>query len=311
MRSSQKIVAVVLIAALGAAIYGIVRMGRTSPATTKGKAAAAQAAVVDQTPLKTAEELAGLADRRDEQALSKEAIRLVDHELDLAFESARREAETHPPDLSAEAKRFEAQLDSAQALQNADHSLVDWLTAEAAKSGGNPNADLNDRLAEAKDQLESDDDEVDDATQDLTRAGGGKKQRIEQLEEQHKATSAEVDNAVQKYPDPLLDQYGLVHQYKQWAWLHQKQQRLAQARQAAESAAVSLAAKHDALDAQIETAKRASPDLAAHAKKTAAQSDRTAGKSRSHGESAGAGTKMKKGRSDQKELSHLDRRADY
>jgi len=311
MRSSQKVAAVVLIAALGAAIYGIVLMGRTSPATTKSKAAAAQAALVDQTPLRTAQELAGLADRRDEQALSKEAIRLIDHELDLAFESARRDAEAHPPDLSAEAKRFEAQLHKVQALQKADQALVDRLTAEAAKSGGNAKADLNDRLAEAKEQLESDDDEVDDATQDLNRAGGGKKQRIEQLEEEHKATSAEVDNAVQKYPDPLLDQYGLVHQYKQWAWLHQKQQRLAQARQAAESATVSLAAKHDALDAQIETAKQASPDLAAHAKKTAAPSDRTAGKSRSHDESAAAVARMKQIVSDQKDLPNLDRRADY
>src|SRR5260221_13500665 len=165
MRSSQKVVAVVLIVALGAAIYGIVRMGRTSPATTESKAAAAQATLVDQTPLKTAQELAGLAERHDEQALSKEAIRLVDHELDLVFESARREAETHPPVLSAEAKRFEEQLENAQALQNAEESYVDRLTAEAAKSGGNANADLNDRLAEAKEQLESDDDEVDDATQ--------------------------------------------------------------------------------------------------------------------------------------------------
>ena len=115
MRSSQKIVAVVLIAALGAAIYGIVRMGQTSKVSEKKKAAA-QVALVDQTPLKTAQELAGLADRHDEQALSKEAIRLIDHELDLAFESERRGAEAHPPELSAEAKRFEAQLDKAQAL---------------------------------------------------------------------------------------------------------------------------------------------------------------------------------------------------
>jgi len=64
-----------------------------------------------------------------------------------------------------------------------------------------------------------------------------------------------VDNAVQKYPDPLLDQYGLVHQYKQWAWLYQKQQRLAQAKQAAESAGVA-SREHDALDAQIEAASR-------------------------------------------------------
>jgi len=309
MRSSQKIAAVGLTVALGAAIYGIVLLGRTPTLSTKRKAAAAEATPVDQTPLKTAQELAGLADTADEQALSKEAIRLIDHELDLAFESARRDAETHPPDLSEEAKKFEAQLEKAQALQKADQALVDHLTAEASKAGGKAEEQLNDRLDEAKEQLESDDDEVDDATQDLTRAGGGKKQRIEQLEEEHKATSAEVDNAVQKYPSPLPDQYGLVHQYKQWAWLHQKQQKLTPARQAAESAASSLTKKHDALEAQIEAAKRASPDLAAHAKTAGAPSDRTVGKS--HEESAAAVARMKQIVSDQKDLPNLDRRTDY
>jgi small-conductance mechanosensitive channel len=311
MRGSQKIAATVLIVLLGAAIYGIVLLGRRPTVSTKRKAAAAAAALVDQTPLKTAQELAGIADRADEQALSKEAIRLIDHELDLEFESARRDAEAHPPALSEEAKGIEARLQKAEALHKADQALADRLTAEAAKASGNAKAALNDRLVEAKARLESDEDEVDDATQDLNRAGGGKKQRIEQLEEEHKAVSAEVDNAVPKYPNPLPDQFGLVHQYKQWSWLEQKLQGLTQARRAAESAAASLAAKHDALDAQIEAAKQASPDLAAHAKKAGAPSDEVAGKSRSHEESAAAVAKMKQIGSDQKDLPNLDRRADY
>jgi small-conductance mechanosensitive channel len=310
MRGSQKIVATVLIVLLGAAIYGIVLLGRRPTVSTKLKAAAAATALVDQTPLNTAQELAGTADTADEQALSREAIRLVDHELDLEFESARRDAEAHPPELSEEAKAIEARLQKAEALQKADQALADRLTAEAAKASGNAKAAINDRLDEAKARLESDEDEVDDATQDLNRAGGGKKQRIEQLEEEHKEASAEVDNAVQKYPSPLPDQFGLVHQYKQWSWLEQKQQKLTQARQAAESAAASLTAKHDALDAQIQAAK-ASPDLAAHAKQAGVPSDNGAEKSRSHEESAAAVAKMKQIGSDQKDLPSLDRRADY
>jgi len=311
MRGSQKIVATVLMVLLGAAIYGIVLLGpRPTVVSTKLKAAPSTT-LVDQTPLKTAQELAGTADTADEQALSREAIRLVDHELDLEFESARRNAEAHPPQLSEEAKGIEVRLEKAEALQKADQALADRLTAEAAKASGNAKAALNDRLDEAKARLESDEDEVDDATQDLTRAGGGRKQRIDQLAEEHKEASAEVDNAAQKYPSPLPDQFGLVHQYKQWSWLEQKQQKLTQARQAAENAAASLAAKHDALDAQIEAAKQASPDLAAHAKQAGAPGDEGAGKSRSHLESAAAVAKMKQIGSDQKDLPNLDRRADY
>ena len=311
MRGSQKIVATVLMVLLGAAIYGIVLLGRRPTVSTKVKAAAASTALVDQTPLKTAQELAGTADTADEQVLSKEAIRLVDHELDLEFESARRNAEAHPPVLSAEAQAIQARLQEAQALQQADQALADKLTAEAGKAAGNAKAALNDRLDEAKARLESDEDEVDDATQDLNRAGGGKKQRIDQLDEQHKAASAEVDNAVLKYPNPLPDEFGLVHQYKQWSWLEQKQQTLTQARQAAESAAASLAAMHDALGAQIEAAKQASPDLTAHAKKAAAPSGNAAEIGRSHQESAAAVVKMKQIVADQKDLPNLNRRADY
>ncbi len=311
MRSSQKIAAVGLIAALGAAIYGIVLLGRTPTELTKRKVSAAAATLVDQTPLKTAQELAGIADSADEQALSKEAIRLIDHELDLEFGSARRNIEAHPAVLSAEAKEFESQLEKAQALQKADQALADQLTAQVAKAKGNIKAELSDRLDEVKARLESDEDEVDDATQDLTRAGGGKKQHIDQLDEEHKAASAEVDNAVQKYPNPLPDEYGLVHQFEQWLWLHQKQQRLTQARQAAEGAARSLTEKHDALNAQIAAAKQASPDLAAHTKKAGAPSDTVAGKSRSHEESTAAVAKMKQIAADQKDLPSLSRRADY
>jgi hypothetical protein len=311
MRSSQKIAATVLIILLGAAIYGIVMLGRTQTVSTKRKAVAAEERPVDQTPLKTAQELAGIADRADEQALSKEAIRLIDHELDLEFESARRDAEARPVVLSQEAQGIEARLEKAEALQEADRALAEQLTAEEAKTTGNAKTALHDRLDETKARLESDEDEVDDATQDLNRAGGSKKQRLEQLEEEHKAASAEVDNAVQKYPNPLPDQFGLVHQFKQWSWLQQKQQTLTQARLPAESAGASLAAKHDALEAQIEAAKQASPDLAAHAKKSGAPSDKVAGKSRSHEESTAAVAKIKQIGADQKDLPNLDRRADY
>src|ERR1700722_3751285 len=221
MRSSQKIAATVLIVLLGAAIYGIALLGRTQTASTKRKAAAAAETLVDQTPLKAAQELAGIADMADEQALSKEAIRLVDHELDLEFESARRDTEARPVVLSEEAQGIEARLEKAEALEKADRALAEQLTAEEAKTTGKAKAALQDRLDEAKARMESDEDEVDDATQDLNRAGGSKKQRIEQLEEEHKAASAEVDNAVQKYPNPLPDQFGLVHQFKQWSWLEQ------------------------------------------------------------------------------------------
>jgi small-conductance mechanosensitive channel len=326
MTTTHKVASAVLTVILAATIYGVVRTGRDdgSAALQKSKIVAlAEGPVVDQSELETAQKLAQLADKPEEQALSKEAIRLVDHELDLAFEAARREIAAHPPALSAKAQEIEARLDKAQSLQKTDQALVEQLTAAEAKSSGSAKETLDDRLEEAKARLESDEDEVDDATQDLNRAGGDVKARLEKLDQEHKAASAAVDNGVQKYPEAVPDQFGLVHQYTQWSRLHQKQLALAKAGQAAETAATALSSRHNALDAKIEVAKQASPDLAGHGKKAAAAGDAGtavkpgdgavagAGKNRSHEESSAAVARMKQIVADEKGLPNLDRRADY
>jgi small-conductance mechanosensitive channel len=325
MTTTHKVASAVLAVILAATIYGVARTGRDDGSATLRRSkvvGAAEGPVVDQTALATAQKLAQLADKPEEQALSKEAIRLVDHELDLAFEGARREIAAHPPVLSAKAQEIAARLDKAQSLQKADQALVEQLTAAEAKASGKAKDALDDRLDEAKARLESDEDEVDDATQDLNRAGGDVKARLDKLDEEHKAASAEVDKGVQKYPEAQADRFGLVHQYTQWSWLHQKQRALAQARQAAETAATALTSRHNALDAQIEAAKQATPDLAGHAKRAAAGDASAgakagaggvarAGQSRSHEESSAAVARMKQIVADQKGLPNLDKRADY
>ena len=314
MRPGQKIAAAILVALAGATAYGLFRTWRPAagpPSISAVNHAAAPTPLVDESPLRTAQKLAEFADKPEEQGLSKEAIRLGDHELDLAFASARRDAEAHPPVLSPEAKEIQARLEKAQKLQKTDQELAAQLTAEEAKASGSKKQALEDRLKEIKTQLESDDDEVDDATQDLSRAGGDAKGRIEQLEQDHETMSREVDTAVQKYPAPLPDEFGLTQQFKQWSGLQQKQELLAQAKQAAQSAAAALAANHDALDARIEGAKQASPDLAAHSKKATLETGVTSRKERSHQEFAAALAGMKQIVADQKDLANFDRRADY
>jgi small-conductance mechanosensitive channel len=315
MKTNQKITAIFLLVLLGATAYGLFRTGAPangsvspgSPKTVIGT----QAALVDQSSLRTAQELAKLADHPEEQALSKETIRLADHELDLAFDAALRDADAHPPILSAEAKQVQVRLEKAQKLQQADQALAAQLTTDEAKASGKKKDALDDRLNEVKAQLESDDDEVDDATQDLTRAGGNAKERIAQLKQEHEAASKEVDAVGQKYPAPPPDEFGLIHRYKQWSVSRQDQRHLEQAKQSAQTAVAGLAAKHDALDARIEAAKKATPELAAHAKNADAQPDAGPRKDRSHEESAAALARMKEIVTDQKGLANFDKRADY
>jgi small-conductance mechanosensitive channel len=315
MKTSQKIAAIFLVLLLGATLYGLIRT--TPPPTvlpTPGKghpSGTTQAPLVDQSPLRTAQKLAQLADEPEEQALSREAIRLADHELDLAYESAQREIESHPPVLSPEAKEIRSRLEKAQALQKADEALAAELTVREAKASASKKEVLDDRLNEVKAQAESDEDEVDDATQDLIRAGGDAKGRTEQIKQEHDAVSSEVDKAIPAYPAPIPNQFGLIRRYEQWSALRQKEALLEKSKQDALTASAEFAAKHDALDARIEAAKQASPDLAAHAKKSVGGAAVNSRKDRSHEESAAALAKMKQIVLDQKDLANLDRRADY
>jgi len=311
MKATQKISSIVLVALLGAVAYGFFRTGQPSSKTATKGATGVQTTLVDQSPVRIAQKLARLADTPDEQALSKEAIRLADHEMDLAYESARRNAEAHPPVLSPEAKNIQARLEKAQELHKADQALAAQLTAEEAKASGSKKGALGDRLDEVKAQLESDEDEVDDATQDLIQAGGDAKGRAEQIGQEHDTLSHEIDTAVPSYPAPVPDQFGLVHLYGQWSALRQAREMLEQAKQTALTAAAGLAAMHDALDKRIDAAKETSPDLAAHAKKAGARTSAAARKERSHEESAAALARMKEIVLDQKDLTNFDKRADY
>src|ERR1700676_4696494 len=101
MKTAQKIAAIVLVALLGAVAYGLFRTGQQASApATNTKAAyggAAQAPIVDQTPLLTAQRLARMPTSAEEQPFAEEALRLGDHEMDLAFAAAGRDGPEQPP----------------------------------------------------------------------------------------------------------------------------------------------------------------------------------------------------------------------
>src|SRR5260370_35939419 len=121
MRISQKLMAILLVLLLGVTVYGLIRTTESTtvlPTNGKGKlSAAAQTPLVDQSPLRTAQKLVQLADNPEEQALSREAIRLADHELCLADESARRDVEHMPPVLSPKSKGFQPRQQRSLALR--------------------------------------------------------------------------------------------------------------------------------------------------------------------------------------------------
>ena len=313
MKTTQKIAAIVLVALLGAVAYGLFRTAQpTSAPAMNAKTAyggAAQAPIVDHTPLLTAQRLAQMPTSAEEQPFAEEVLRLGDHEMDLAFAAAVRDAEEHPPVLSAEAKEIQARLQQAEKAVEADKAEVVRLTAAYEKASADKKDALDDQLDVAKAKQELDQDEADDAKQDLIRSGGDPKGRIQSMVAEHEAASHVADTMHVSVTNDA-EAWGLIHRVQRWWALHQKQQLLWHAKQDAEFMAGSLTAQHNALESQISAGK-------ARAKPTSEQatSSADAGGSRKHldlnREEATALVKATKLRaSEQKTLAGFGKRID-
>lgn len=300
MKSKQRVVAIVLVLLLAVAFYA---WARTSGVARKPQGPAAlateQAPGVDQTPLLTAQQFARMPTSEEEKPFAEDALRLGDQEMDLAFAGAVRDAQMHPPVLSAKAKEIQTHLRKAEDALDTDKKRVDQLTAEDAKATGSRKDALDGQLDVAKAQLELDQDEVDEAKQDLMRAGGDPQGRIQAMVDEHEAASKSSDATKVAVITPA-EPHGLIHLFEEWLVLHRKQLQLWRARQAAENSAAAFSAKHAALETQT-SASGAQP--AAPPAKGA-----IAGGTREESAALAQNTRLRA--NDQKTLTNLDKRID-
>jgi small-conductance mechanosensitive channel len=262
MKTFHKIAGVLLALLLIAAAYGIFRTRTTMLAVPTNSAAAeggaktstAQPQVVDQTPLKIAQQLAPLATLPGERELAAEAIRLTDHEVDIAFTAALRDAALHPPALSAEAKEIQARMQKAEHGLTATQAQITQLNAAIAKATGDQKDALEDQLDIANAQVELDQDEVDDAKQDLIRAGGDPQDRIQGMVKEHEASTKATEVALHDATTPA-EHGGLVYRAMQWWALHKKQMLLWRAKAATANTIGTLSARHDTLEKELDVDK--------------------------------------------------------
>jgi small-conductance mechanosensitive channel len=262
MKPAHKIVSILLLALLGATVYGLIRTGRQTTIPPENRTAAEttpeQAAVVDQTPLFTAQRLARMPTSAAELPSVQKALQLGDNEMDLAFAAAVLDATGHPPVLTAEAKEIQARLQKAEDALAAEQAQVAQVTAAEGKASGAKKDALDDQLDLAKARLELDQDEVDDAKQELIRAGGDPKGRIQAMVQEHEAASQVSDTTKVTVSAPI-EVHGLIQHFQRWLTLHQKQLQLWHAKQDATSAATALSMKHNSLQQQIGPQKEKSP----------------------------------------------------
>lgn len=230
-------------------------VGAPSPRTAEQKTTNDRTIIFDHTSLTTAEELARMPTTAEEQPLAEEALRIADSEMDLAFRSAVRLMESRPKVQSAEVKEADGRLQASLAALTASQARVASLTAALAKATPVMADGLSDRLDLAKAQAVLDQDEVDDARQDVRRAGGDPQGRIQEIMEAHEVASKQSDS-LHVVITPTVATHGTVGHARR-LWTLQSKSRLVRRAQAhAESLTAVFQARHDSLEARDARAMR-------------------------------------------------------
>ncbi len=219
--------------------------------------------IVDTSALQTAQQLAPLAVTHWEQEYAQQALRLADRSVDLAFNAALDDAKENPAPLTPETAPLAARVKDADARLNVDQERVAQLTAALEKARPSAKDDVQDQIDLAKAQESLDQDELDDAHEDLTRAGGDKLSLVQDQLDQHEASEAHTGKSAGaagggagQAPSPESSKAAnLVAQVEAIFSLRTKESLLQQARQNALDRIFKHSAEHAALEKQLDDEK--------------------------------------------------------
>lgn len=220
-----------------------------------------QKTFVDQRPWQTAQVLAPLAVSAEETEYAHDALRLADHEVDQAFDSALRAATEHAQHrvLTGEASALAQKVASLQQVVVQDKALVEGLTsksvtpATAAKGVAQTDAG-GDGLEVANAQLGLDSDELADAQRDLDRASGDNRAEIQSELTAHEAAMRKYNNQSKSDAQTAVVSarlHGtLAGRLKAWFDQRDRYQLIQQALQQAQADVASLTTEHNNLEAK-------------------------------------------------------------
>ncbi len=249
---------VVLLLATAAGLYFTSEWHAAGP--RKAAAAAEALATVDLSLMRTAQELSRLSVSPEEQELAKEALRLADHDTDVAFAAALRDAADHPIVPNPQQREIQARLQRAQKLVESDKKEIARLTPLVEKAEGDKKDELELALQIARAEEELDQEEVNDAGQELIRAGGDPQARIQRMVDEHEAAGHSAGQTGAATPPPLFTK-GLAGRIQEYERLGQRSSRIVAAQSEAHASATALVKRHEALERLDKTDRANSPEL--------------------------------------------------
>jgi len=229
-------------------------------------APAAAISEVDTSALQIARALSLLAATPEEQEFARNAVRLADHEVDLAFAAALYQAASLPPPADPKVRALQARVAAAQKQLVAVEADVTRLTQQLAAARESEKAAVAQQLELAKARQELSQDELDDAQEDFARAGGDPQSSIQRMVDEHNATEHDEQGgtALQPAAPPMSNSTGgapaspnsILGEVNQWYALHSLRDRLRQAEKDATAAAGTLSGRHENLEQQIDQEKK-------------------------------------------------------
>ncbi len=237
---------------LGACLAGIYLTAPASSGPAKPVTPEPAASSVDDSLLRRAHDLASAVDSAPEVDLAREALRLADHELDQAFDSALREAAASQLPSTGPFRELAARVEAVKARVIADTAQVAALTKKSAND-----SDASDDLQLAQAQLALDQDELEDDQQDLARAGGDAHATLQKALEQHQADQNETS-----MPKVAMagDTNTVAEQLQSWIGLRRRAQNVNTAESEAAAKASALSTMHNALEGAQSAAAPADQD---------------------------------------------------
>jgi len=283
-----------------------------SPPPEQVKEKPRPAGLVDSQPLLTAQRLAALATTPEEQEFARNALRLADHEVDMAFAAALHQATEHAPPIPAAARPILAKVQSSQQRVKTDETEVARLKLLISKAGDSAKQPLEDKLELAQATLEVDQEDLDALQQELIRAGGDPRSKIQQLKEQHEALDHEQTGVApagnkDSKPAPAAEEGQsriLLVQFRAWRELSFKEKELATAREELKVRLAKLTKDHQALDQETKDEQDKPEGAGNHAEENENSSAASAASANPEKYSA-----LKHAAGERKHLAELDKRA--
>jgi len=248
---------ILLLLLLGGAVTGFILTREPAPVADESqptakpkKGAAPKERRVDQRPLLTARRLARLATTPEELGLAKQAERLANHDVDLAFAEAIRQVVENAPPPTPELKAVQAAKAKAETAVEEDQKNLKRLNALMPTVKESGREILENQIEITKAQLELDQDELEEAAENLERAGGDPQARLRRLKASHEAADPDAATATAA-PTQSLPSHSLLARLREWNAQRAKHRLLIQAQQDAQTKIQRLTLRQQAVSQKL------------------------------------------------------------